>query len=633
MPQLLTKRRLGLFVLFLLITAGLTMPATADKKTRVPAEQVSGLLIGQWKGAFGVWIPQISLDITSVQGGKIRGVGREFGSKCTGPYEIRGEITEKGKIIYTRLRTESCPKYIFKLKMFRTKAGELVMSMWAYSGLFRVSATPGTVQQPSKTAPPSPAAPAPTVATAAPAPTTTATLQASRATPYRIGIFPCGGDFGSGAYSPRDQQVARVLQTNIEKNRALVLAYSHYDDVLNEPRIKNRDRLWVGGAVQKKPWAEVVYRLARERGLDGVVMCWGRSSGVAYPNSRALDLYLIDVERRQVYRQKGTTKKNDVDKLTRTVLAQFLAGRPQVVLAKATSSQPTTVTPTPPPKQKVVSPTVATAGAKSVTLTAGTTLTIELAENLHSEFNNYGEIVLMKTTEDIRVDGQTAISRSAPVRAEISNIIKLEFGKNEFKLSAVSVEAVDGQWLALDTHYFSAGVRPPWARGYFYVPRGARYAVTVLRGARYAVTTSRDVVINTATTNAPPSLKKADLYTEAAFKESPEVIKFHKFSKSEPGKNFIQKIELTPDMAAIVQDEPDAVAVVKILDDILLKPINPFFVKRDLKRRILTAAFDWWHVIKYVRPGETPMTVQLVLTDGRLVQAETILETKWKIKK
>ncbi len=81
MAKVLTKRRLGLFVLFLLITAGLTMPATADKpataanKTRVPTEQVPGLLIGQWKGAFGLWIPQISLDITSVQDGKIRGVG------------------------------------------------------------------------------------------------------------------------------------------------------------------------------------------------------------------------------------------------------------------------------------------------------------------------------------------------------------------------------------------------------------------------------------------------------------------------------------------------------------------------------------------------------------------------------
>ena len=143
MPQLLTKRRLGLFVLFLLITAGLTMPATAAKKTRIPTEQVPGLLIGQWRGS-ALWIPEISLDVTSVQGGRIRGVGREFGSKCTGPYEIRGEITKKGKIIYTRLPTESCPEYVFKLKMFRTKAGGLIM-IWSGVGagfiLFRVSAT------------------------------------------------------------------------------------------------------------------------------------------------------------------------------------------------------------------------------------------------------------------------------------------------------------------------------------------------------------------------------------------------------------------------------------------------------------------------------------------------------------
>ncbi len=301
MAKVLTKRRLGLFVLFLLITAGLAMPATADKKTRVkktrvPTEQIPDLLIGQWKGSFVFGIPQISLDITSVQGGKIRGVGHEFGSKCTGPYEIRGKITEKGWIIYTRLPTESCPELVFKLKMFRTKTGDLLIASWGSwrgpaktykPGLIRVSATPGAVRQPSK---------------AAPAPTTTATLKASRATPYRIGVFPCGGNFGSGAYNLRDDQVARVLQTNIKKNPAL-------------------------GEARKKPNQEVVYRLARERGLDGVVMCWTRSSGFNYSTSRRIDLYLIDVERRQVYRQKGTTKASTVRTLTKRVFADFIKGR------------------------------------------------------------------------------------------------------------------------------------------------------------------------------------------------------------------------------------------------------------------------------------------------------------------
>ncbi len=73
--------------------------------------------------------------------------------------------------------------------------------------------------------------------------------QASRSTPYRIGIFPCGGRFTSNV----EQQIALVLQTNNQKDRGLTQTYSHYDDVLNEPRIKNRDRLWMGGWSGKSP--------------------------------------------------------------------------------------------------------------------------------------------------------------------------------------------------------------------------------------------------------------------------------------------------------------------------------------------------------------------------------------------
>ena len=151
----------------------------------------------------------------------------------------------------------------------------------------------------------------------------------SRSTPYRIGIFPCGG-----GNPTREQQVALVLQTNIQRDRGLTVAYSYYDDALNEPPIKNRDRLWVGGQVKKKPNAEVVYRLARERGLDGVVMCWVRRVANYNANWRPIDLYLVDVAQRKVYRQKGTTKKSDVDKLTRKLFAQFLAWRPQAQAKK-----------------------------------------------------------------------------------------------------------------------------------------------------------------------------------------------------------------------------------------------------------------------------------------------------------
>ncbi len=133
---------------------------------------------------------------------------------------------------------------------------------------------------------------------------------ASRTTSYRIGIFPFGG-----GYSTLEQHVALDLQTSIKENPALALAYSVYDSALNEPRIKNPDRLWVGGAFKKEPNVEVVSRLARERGLDGVLMCWLKRTGHYDAISRPMDIYIIDVERRRVDLEKTTTKKSDVSKL------------------------------------------------------------------------------------------------------------------------------------------------------------------------------------------------------------------------------------------------------------------------------------------------------------------------------
>ena len=155
---------------------------------------------------------------------------------------------------------------------------------------------------------------------------------------YRIAIFPGSGDFGSPSLGDLEERVARVLQANIKKNRALVLAYSYYDDVLNEPRINNRDRLWAGGAVQKEPNLELVFTLARERGVDGVVMCWGVYSSGSWTTGapNPMWVYLIDIEGRQVYRRKGTTKDSDVSELSERMFFEFVNARKSVTPAKTT---------------------------------------------------------------------------------------------------------------------------------------------------------------------------------------------------------------------------------------------------------------------------------------------------------
>ena len=148
---------------------------------------------------------------------------------------------------------------------------------------------------------------------------------ATRATPYRIAIFPAGGFGGNEANVAREKAVS-LVQANIQKDPALVLAYSYYDHAMNKPRIKNPDRLWV----QKRPNLEVVYTLARERAVDGVVMLRGTAPGSPWaPRDQSpIDLYLIDIDHRQVYRAKATTKESS-GKLTKRVFVNFMKGRPK----------------------------------------------------------------------------------------------------------------------------------------------------------------------------------------------------------------------------------------------------------------------------------------------------------------
>ena len=91
---------------------------------------------------------------------------------------------------------------------------------------------------------------------------------------YRIAIFPFAGHFQQST----DAETADSLEARIQREPALALAYSDYDDVWNEPRIKNPKRLWVSS--RKKPNLHVLYTIGRERDLDGIVMVWGGAAVV-----------------------------------------------------------------------------------------------------------------------------------------------------------------------------------------------------------------------------------------------------------------------------------------------------------------------------------------------------------------
>ena len=101
---------------------------------------------------------------------------------------------------------------------------------------------------------------------------------------------------------------------------------------MNKPKIKKAQKLWVGGAVEKKPNLELVFLLAKERDIDGVVMCWGARGGASYATGSATPMwvYLIDVDLRQVYKEKATTKKGDVNELAERMFFKFVDARDSV---------------------------------------------------------------------------------------------------------------------------------------------------------------------------------------------------------------------------------------------------------------------------------------------------------------
>lgn len=152
----------------------------------------------------------------------------------------------------------------------------------------------------------------------------------------------------------------------------------------------------------------------------------------------------------------------------------------------------------------------------------------------------------------------------------------------------------------------------------------------MLRGRAYEVTIRRDAVIDTGKSKPLASLRKADFQTTAKFQAVKKKIKF---ARGKPGNDFVLDVTLTQDITSLVQQDASAIEIVKILDHVLKKPIKPINVVLDSrKNNFISATFAWWSIVKYSQPGQTPMTVQCKLSDGRLAQAEATLETEWKLK-
>jgi hypothetical protein len=181
----------------------------------------------------------------------------------------------------------------------------------------------------------------PKVVATAPAPATAATSAAiAKAAPgvqkgavpmaYKIAIFPFDSDTPCiGQVRPLDEKFAVQLAALIAKKDSLTLTYSYYDKSLNQPPITGPRRFWNGS----KPNVAKVVSLGQTHGVDAVVMYWRPDSdpglGAASCGSKMppfpVDVYVVDVKQRKMYRLKGYEK--NMSALADQALSRFVAGR------------------------------------------------------------------------------------------------------------------------------------------------------------------------------------------------------------------------------------------------------------------------------------------------------------------
>ncbi len=333
--------------------------------------------------------------------------------------------------------------------------------------------------------------------------------QTDHFTPYRIGLFPVSGKMS--------RQLARSLVASFKKNPTLVFTYSYYNDALNEPRIKNRDRLWAGSEVEKKPNLELVYALARERELDGVIMMSGKGVDASFGKAnlqKPITFYLIDVAQHKVYRGQ-VTKEAQVERIAKRIVGDFVKGRPKVVQAK-TSETPQTVV-----AKGAPTPIISTPGG--IELARGTLVPVELIENINTTYTNTRELVYLSVTADVKVSDKVAIPRGALVKAKIGAIKKHKtLGRaGDLSFHPVAVAALDGQWVSLVQEDFGAeGAGPSFGALYWIGVFAKGRAAFVLRGTQYEVIVERDAVIDTGKRKPLASLRKADFQTTPGFGQS-----------------------------------------------------------------------------------------------------------------
>lgn len=271
------------------------------------------------------------------------------------------------------------------------------------------------------------------------------------------------------------------------------------------------------------------------------------------------------------------------------------------------------------------------ANAEMVTLLAGTEVETDLVENINGGLNKQGDTIKLRVIQDVKVNNKIVIAKDALVTAKISSVSrKGSMGRGGgLNFYPQRIMTVDSQAIPLDKQTFtSQGGGASLGRAWFFGPMARGREGYVLRGTKYQVTIRRDTKIDVSKTYITPKLKNAALSLDGSFKKTRKV----KFSLGKTGDDLILQVTLTPELNDSIPDSLESIKIVKVLDYILHEPVSPIKIEKNKKNGSVNITFSAWSIIRYAQPGETPIIIQLKLSDGKIAQVDTTLITVWKLK-
>lgn len=268
--------------------------------------------------------------------------------------------------------------------------------------------------------------------------------------------------------------------------------------------------------------------------------------------------------------------------------------------------------------------------AQPVTLEAGTIVSVEIMENIHSSFNTQGEIVYMEVVDEVRVDGMTILPKGARVEAEVGSVEGTGMmGKaGGITFHPIRILAADGQWLPLDPTNFGdagdgAGVGAIIFIGVFAKGRPG----FVSRGTNYRVTIRRDTEVETDIIASAREVAVADVTLSGSVQKVSTI----KTKRSKPGRNIKIVLNIPPEIAPALTTGATNIEVVSFNTYVPEQPARSLTVAFDSRHGTLEVTFDWWSIIRYAQPGSNALVVQFELSDGRVAQADLNMSTTWKI--